>query len=165
MNLNNESSSSREFSIEELVKMNGDAMAVMDEVPYQPIVYAVPREWLESWRILLAQAVQFQPTLYGMLTPLATQERLQKQEMQLKAELGITKRDLLKRVAELERQDGNSRERFFSELSKLYSDTLREMREEYAKQIKESKRYLWVTTLASAVLSALVCGVFLLLAA
>lgn len=165
MNLNNESGSSKEFSLEELVKMNGDAMAVMDEVPYQPIVYAVPREWLESWRILLEQAVQFQPTLYGMLTPLATQERLQKQEMQLKAELGITKRDLLKRVAELERQDGNSRERFFSELSKLYSDTLREMREESAKQGRKQTRYLWVTTLASGVLSALVCGVFLLLAA
>ena len=48
MNLNNESSSLKEFSLEELVKMNGDAMAVMDEVPYQPIVYAVPVEWLES---------------------------------------------------------------------------------------------------------------------
>lgn len=36
-------------------------MAVMDEVPYQPIVYAVPREWLESRRVLLEQAVQFQP--------------------------------------------------------------------------------------------------------
>ena len=61
MNLNNESSSLKEFSLEELVKMNGDAMAVMDEVPYQPIVYAVPREWLESRRVLLEQAVQFQP--------------------------------------------------------------------------------------------------------
>lgn len=165
MNLNNESSSSKEFSLEDLVKMNGEAMSVMDEVPYQPIVYAVPREWLESWRILLEQAVQFQPTLYGMITPLATQEQLQKQEMQLKVELGITKGELLKRITELERQDGNSRERFFSELSKQHSDTLREMREESAKQIKESKRYLWVTSLASAVLSALVCGGFLLLAA
>ena len=36
-------------------------MAVMDEVPYQPIVYAVPQEWLESRRVLLEQAVQFQP--------------------------------------------------------------------------------------------------------
>ena len=33
----------------------------MDEVPYQPIVYAVPQEWLESRRVLLEQAVQFQP--------------------------------------------------------------------------------------------------------
>lgn len=165
MNLNNESSSSREFSLEELVKMNGDAIAVMDEVPYQPIVYVVPREWLESWRMLLEQAVQFQPALYQIIAPLATQEQLQKQEMQLKAELGITKRELLKRVAELERLGGNSREQFFSELSKLHSDTLREIRSESAKQIKESKRYLWVTTLASAVLSALVCVVFLLLAA
>lgn len=48
MNLRNESSSSQGLSIEDLVKMNGEAMTVMDEVPYQPIIYAVPKEWLES---------------------------------------------------------------------------------------------------------------------
>ena len=165
MNLNNESRSSQEFSLEELVKMNGDAMAVMDEVPYQPIVYAVPREWLESWRILLEQAVQFQPTLYGMITPLATQEQLQKQEMQMKAELGIAKREILKRIEIMEKQGGSSREKFFSELSKLHSGTLREMREESARQGRKQTRFLWMTIWASAVLSALVCGVFLLLAA
>ena len=165
MNLNNESGSSREFSIEELVKMNGDAMAVMDEVPYQPIVYAVPAEWLESWKKLLDNAVRFQPTLYGQITPLATQEQLQKQEMQLKAELGIAKREILKRIEVVEKQDGSSREKFFFDLSEMHSSALKEMQEEYDRQSKKSKRYLWMTILASAVLSALVCGVFLLLAA
>lgn len=165
MNLKNESSSSQGLSIEDLVKMNREAMTVMDGVPYQPIIYAVPKEWLESYRMLLEQAVQFQPTLYGMLTPLATQEQLQKQEMQLKVELGITKRELLKSIEVMEKQAGSSREKSFSELSKLHSDSLREMREESARQSKRSKRYLWITILTSAVLSALVCGVFLLLAA
>lgn len=164
MNLRNESSSSQGLSIEDLVKMNGEAMTVMDEIPYQPIVYAVPKEWLESWRMLLEQAVQFQPTLYGMIAPLATQEGLQKQETELKVELGITKREILKRMTEMEQRDGNSREKFLSELSKMQSSALKEMREEYDRQEKETKRYLWMTTLASAVLSALVCGVFLLLA-
>lgn len=164
MNLRNESSSSQGLSIEDLVKMNGEAMTVMDEVPYQPIIYAVPKEWLESWRLLLEQAVQFQPTLYGMITPLVTQERLQKQETELKVELRITKQEILKRLTEMERQDGSSREKFFSELSKLHSDSLRETREEYGRQEQKTKRYLWIISLASAVLSALVCGAFLLLA-
>ena len=165
MNLNNESSSLKEFSLEEQMKMNGEAMEDIDEVPYQPIVYAVPVEWLESWKKLLDNAVRFQPTLYGHLAPLATQEQLQKQEMQLKAELGIAKREILKRIEIMEKQGGSSREKFFSELSKLHSSTLREMREESARQGRKQTRFLWATTLASAVLSALVCGGFLLLAA
>ena len=164
MNLKNESSSSKEFSLEELVKMNGDAMAVMDEVPYQPIVYAVPAEWLESWKKLLDNAVRFQPTLYGQISPLATQEQLQKQEMQLKAELGIAKREILKRIEVMEKQDGSSREKFFSKLSEMHSSALKEMQEEYDRLSKKNKRYLWMTILVSAVLSALVCGGFLLLA-
>lgn len=162
--MRDDNSSSQGFSLEDLVKMNGEAMTVMDEVPYQPILYAIPKEWRESWRMLLEQAVQFQPTLYGMITPLATQEQLQKQETELKVDLRVTKKELLNRMAEMERQDGSSRENFFSELSKQHSDSLRELREEYGRQNKKIKRYLWAIPLASAALSALVCGVFLLLA-
>lgn len=163
--MRNESSSSQGLSIEDLVKMNGEAITVMDEVPYQPIIYAVPKKWLESWQMLLEQAVQFQPALYGMIAPLATQEGLQKQETELKVELRITKQEVLKRLTEMEQRDGSSREKFSSELSKLRSDTLREIQDEYNRQSKIAKRYLWIIPLISAVLSALVCGAFLLLAA
>lgn len=162
--MKNESNSSQGFSLEDLVKLNGAAMTAMDEVPYQPILYAIPKEWRESWRMLLEQAVRFQPTLYGMITPLATQEQLQKQETELKVELRMTKKEVLNRMAEMKQQDGSSREKFFSELSKLHSDNLRELREEYGRQAKKAKGFLWIIPLASAVLSALVCGVFLLLA-
>lgn len=93
MSLNNESGSSMSF--EELVNLNGEAMAVLDEVPYQPVVYAVPKEWLESWMALLENAVRFQPTLYRQLTPLATQEEQQKLQVQLKADLEVAKRKML----------------------------------------------------------------------
>lgn len=115
--------------------------------------------------MMLEQAVQFQPTLYGMITPLVTQEGLQKQETELKVDLRVSKQEILKRLTEMERQDGSSRGKFFSELSKLHSDSLRGIREEYSRQEKKTRRYLWMTILASAVLSALVCGAFLLLAA
>lgn len=32
---------------------HGEAMAILDEVPYQPILCAVPKEWVESWMKLL----------------------------------------------------------------------------------------------------------------
>ena len=89
MNSKDENKSSSGMSLEDLVKMNGDAMAVLDEVPYQPIIYAVPKEWVESGKKLLGQAVMFQPTLYGKISMLATQEGLQHQEVQLKADLEV----------------------------------------------------------------------------
>ena len=162
MSLNNESGSLMSF--EELVNLNGEAMAVLDEVPYQPVVYAVPKEWLESWMTLLENAVRFQPTLYRQLTPLATQEEQQKLQVQLKADLEVAKREMLGEFAALKKQDGSLKESFFSELSGNHTATLREIRSEYARQHKERLRLMLITVASSAVLSGLVSGLLLLLA-
>ncbi|MGN1027454.1 MAG: plasmid mobilization protein, partial [Faecousia sp.] len=42
-------------------------------------------------------------------------------EWQLKAELGIAKREILKRIEVMEKQGGSSREKFFSDLSEMQS--------------------------------------------
>ena len=162
MSLNNESDSSMSF--EELVNLNGEAMAVLDEVPYQPVVYAVPKEWLESWMTLLENAVRFQPTLYRQLTPLATQEEQQKLQVQLKADLEVAKREMLGELATLKKQDGSLKESFFSELSSKLTAALREIRNEYDRQQKERLRLMLITAASSAVLSGLVSGLLLLLA-
>ena len=162
MSLNNESGSSMSF--EELVNLNGEAMAVLDEVPYQPVVYAVPKEWLESWMTLLENAVRFQPTLYRQLTPLATQEEQQKLQVQLKADLEVAKREMLGELTALKKQDGSLKESFFSELSSKHTATLREIRSEYDRQQKERLRLMLITIASSAALSGLVSGLLLLLA-
>ena len=164
MNLKNESKSSTEMSIEDLVQMNGDAMAVLDEVQYQPILYAVPKDWVESGKQMLELAVQFQPTLYGKISMLATQEGLQHQEVQLKADLEVAKRETLKSLEDLKKQDGSLKEKFFSELSALHSAAVKEIQDEYGRQKKENFRFLLITAASSAVLSALVSGLCLLLA-
>ena len=163
MNLKEENKSSSGMSLEELVKMNGEAMAVMDEVPYQPIIYAVPKEWVESGKKLLELAVQFQPTLYKKITPLATQEGLQHQEVQLKADLEVAKREMLTSIEALKKQDGSLKEEFFSKLSAQHSAALREIQDEYSRQKKENLRFMLITMASSAVLSGLVSGLFLLL--
>lgn len=163
MNLKDESRSSTEMSIEDLVRMNGEAMAVLDEVPYQPIVYAVPKEWVESGKNLLQQAVQFQPTLYKKITPLATQKEVQNQQIQMKVDLGMAKEEVLNSIKDLKKQDGSLKEKFFSELSAQHSAAVKAVQDEYGKQKKENLRFLLITAASSAVLSGLVSGLCLLL--
>ena len=164
MNLRNENKSSTEMSIEDLVQMNGDAMAVLDEVPYQPVVYAVPKEWVESGKQMLELAVAFQPTLYGKISMLATQEGLQHQEVQLKADLEMAKREMLKSLEDLKKQDGSLKEKFSSALSAQHSAALKDIQDEYSRQKKENLRFMLITMASSAVLSGLVSGLCLLLA-
>ena len=82
MNYTPDNVSSQELSMDELVNLNGQALEEMERIPYQPILYAVPKEWVESGKNLLQQAVQFQPTLYKKITPLATQKEVQNQQIQ-----------------------------------------------------------------------------------
>lgn len=163
MNLKDESRSSTEMSIEDLVRMNGDSMAVLDEVPYQPIIYAVPKEWVESGKSLLENAVQFQPTLYSTISTLATQKEMQEQRVQLKADLEVAKREMLNSIGELKKQDGSLKEKFSSALSAQHSAALKEIQAEYGRQKKENLRFMLITVASSAVLLGLVSGLFLLL--
>ena len=163
MNSRNENRSSQEMSLEDLVQINGDAMAVLDEVPYQPILYAVPKEWLESGKQMLELAVAFQPTLYGKISMLATQEGLQHQEVQLKADLEVAKQEMLNSIGELKKQDGSLKEKFSSALSAQHSAALKDMQDEYSRQKKENLRFMLITVASSVVLSGLVSGLCLLL--
>ena len=163
MNLRNENRSSQEVSLEDLVQMNGDAMAVLDEVPYQPVLYAVPKEWVESGKQMLELAVAFQPTLYEKISMLATQEGLQHQEVQLKADLEVAKREMLNSIEALKKQDGSLKEKFSSALSAQHSAALKDIQDEYGRQKKENLRFLLVTVASSGVLSGLVSGLCLLL--
>ena len=163
MNLNNESRPSQDPGLEALVRKNGETMAAIEEVPYQQIFYAVPKEWLLGWKKLLELAAQFQPTLYEKISLLATQEELQKQQVQLKADLEVAKREVLKSLEALKKQDGNLKEEFFSKLSNIHSNAVKEIQEEYARQQKKNLKFMCMTMAASAVLSALVSGLLLLL--
>ena len=163
MNSRNENKSSTEMSLEDLVRMNGDSMAVLDEVPYQPVVYAVPKEWVESGKQMLELAVAFQPTLYEKISMLATQEGLQHQEVQLKADLEVAKREMLNGIEALKKQDGSLKEKFSSALSAQHSAALKDIQDEYGRQKKENLRFLLVTVASSGVLSGLVSGLCLLL--
>ena len=164
MSLNNENKSSLDTFMEDLVRMNGEAMAALEEVPYQPIVYAVPKEWVESGKMLLENAVQFQPTLYSTISTLATQKEMQEQRVQLKADLEVAKREILKSSEDLKEQVGNVKESISSSLSTQHSTAVEAIKKEFEEQQKKRNRLMWITISASAVLSGLVSGLCLLLA-
>lgn len=153
----------KHMSLEDLVKLNGVATAVIDEVQYQPIIYAVPKEWVESGKMLLENATLFQPTLYQKIALLATQKGLQDQQVQMRADLEMVKREMLKEFEDLKKQDGSLKENISTALSGELSTALQKIRDEYSKQQKENLRFLLITIASSAVLSAMVSGLFLLL--
>ena len=163
MSLNNENKSSLDTFMEDLVRMNGEAMAALEEVPYQPIVYAVPKEWVESGKTLLENAVQFQPTLYSKISTLATQKDLRDVESEVKAELKVVKREILKEFEELKKQAGSLKESISTSLSEEHTTALNEIKEEYETQQTKRNRLMWITISASAALSGLVSGLCLLL--
>ena len=163
MSLNNESKSSQDSFLEELLRINGEAMTALEEVPYQPIVYAVPKEWVESGKTLLEIAVQFQPTLHSKISTLATQKEMQDQRVQLKADLEVAKREILKELEDLKKQDGKLKESISSTLSDEFSTEVEMIKKAYEEQQKKRNRLMWITISASAVLSGLVSGLCLLL--
>ena len=163
MNLRNENKSSNGMSLEDLVKMNGDSMTVLDEVPYQPIIYAVPKEWVESGKTLLENAVQFQPTLYSKISTLATQKDLRDVESEVKAELKVVKRELAEKLAGLKEQAGSLKESISTSMSKEHTTAVNAIKEEYEAQQTKRNRLMWITISASAVLSGLVSGLCQLL--
>ena len=163
MSLNSESKSSLDSFMEDLVRMNGEAMAVLEEVPYQPIVYAVPKEWQENWMKLLEIAVQFQPTLYSQISTLATQKDLRDVESEVKAELKVVKRELAEKLTDLKEQAGSLKESISTSMSEEHTTAVNAIKEEYETQQTKRNRLMWITISASAVLSGLVSGLCQLL--
>ena len=161
MNSNYENGSS--MSLEDLVNMNAEATVPLNEVPYQPIVYAVPKDWMENWKTLLENAVRFQPTLYRQITPLATKEEQENLRVKMRADVEVAKREVEKSLKELKEQDGKKKETFYSDLSKTFAAEVKTLQDEYGKQQKKNLQYMALTVGASAVLSALVSGLLLLL--
>ena len=163
MNYTPDNVSSQGMSMDELVMLNGQAMEEIDRIPYQPIIYALPEEWLKADRALRQQAADFQPTLYQMIRPLATAEQVaQMQDEQLR-QFQAEKREMLRTIQSSLQQDGSLREKFSSEISEVLSKHRADMKAAALEEDKKQKKLLATTSVASMLLSVLVCVVWHLL--
>lgn len=163
MNYTPDNVSSQELSMDELVKLNGQALEEMERIPYQPILYALPEEWLKADRALRQQAADFQPTLYRMIKPLATAHqvaRMQDEQLQMFYQ---EKQEMLRSIQSSLRQDGSMREKISSDISETLRTNLKAMETVASEVDRKLKKLLITTSVASMLLSVLVCAVWHLL--
>ena len=164
MNLPSENKNSGSLSMTDLVQRNAQALEIIDLIPYQPTVYAIPEQWLEKEMQLLADAAQFQPTLYRLITNLATREEISQMQTDQKAQIYRTLDRHTKDVMYQLQQEGKAREKFSTDLSRKLSEGLRDL--DNAKENLERTCRKWVLIAAgvSAGASVLACILCLLLA-
>ena len=155
MNYDYENSSSGITFLEELTKANGEVLEVREQVPYQPIVYAIPEEWRKAEKELLEQTVQFQPTLYRMMQALATRQELEQLQTALVQILRQEKQETLRSVQTILEQAGNESDKHLSEWSKAQSESLRAMNEIASRLEKKVTKLMIAGISASAAVSVL----------
>ena len=76
MNSQSENSTQQNSAKDMRRKKNTRTLSELEQIPYQPQVYAIPIEQRKRESKLLADAVEFQPKLYQMIERLATAEEL-----------------------------------------------------------------------------------------
>ena len=164
MSLPSENKKQTGLSLSQLVQRNAQSLETREMIPYQHTVYAIPEEWRKKEEQLLADAVQFQPTLYRQISNLATREEWaemqESQKMQIYRVLDSYAKDVVYQL----QQDGKKREEFSSSLSRKLSEHLRDL--DNAKENLERTCRKWVLIAAgvSAASSMLACILCLLLA-
>ena len=151
------------------------AVRTIEETPYQPIVYAIPKEDWNAFREWTKQAVTFQPTLYQQIAELTTKEESQVYTDEMWNEIRNWAEDvtgnvqktsesivprvqaLLNQNRELLEQDGKMREQFISELGSKENNRIKEFKD----LLTSMKRWI-ITAIAStiggsAILSTVIC--------
>ena len=157
MNYTPDNVSSQELSMDDLVKLNGQVLEEMERIPYQPILYALPEEWLKADRALRQQAADFQPTLYRMIKPLATAHQVARmQDEQLQA-FYQEKQEMMRAIQSSLQQDGRAREKHSSEISETLRSSLKSMEAVTSALDSRIRKLLVTSSVASVALSVLVC--------
>ena len=145
--------------LDKVIQANGQAVETREQVPYQPIVYAIPEEWRLAEKELLEQAVKFQPELYRQIRQLATRQQVeQMREYQLE-QLREISNQTLREVNRTLQQDGSVREQIFSRTSTMLSDSREEWQEMMERFETKLTKILIFTAVTSVALSVLVCMV------
>ena len=151
------------------------AVRTIEETPYQPIIYAIPKEDWNAFREWTKQAVTFQPTLYQQIAALTTKQESEAYTDEMWNEIRNWAEDvtgnvqktsesivprvqaLLNQNRTLLEQDGKMREQFISELDSKENNRIKEFKD----LLTSMKRWI-ITAIAStiggsAILSTVIC--------
>lgn len=174
MNLQSDNKSGS-TALQKLKQTTAESMQTITETPYQPIVYAIPKE---DWKALLEYlkaASEFQPTLYSKFRELEkcilTKEdwntlmhalngwanAVGKEVTDAADEIANRMQKILSESRELLSQDGKTREAFFSDLRQEANGQIGKMEDLLSKM----RKWILITLLANAgltsVLSLVIC--------
>ena len=175
MNLQSDNKQSTPSALSKLKQNTAQAMQTVTETPYQPIVYAIPKEDFKALLEFMRATKEFQPELFEKFGELEAQvltqeqwdtmwNRIEKWSTNLSENVKTSANSIVPRVQDLLRenkeilsQDGKTREQFFSRLN---TETDNRM-EGFSDMISEMKKWIMGliagTGLASALLSVVIC--------
>ena len=157
MSLDYENNSQGTTFLDSLIEANGQATEVREQIPYQPVIYAIPEEWRLAEKEMLEQAVKFQPELYRLIRQRATRQEFQQMQDQQLRTIQTELREQTKSIRSTLQQDGSVREQFSSELSRMLSDSRGDMRQFMERLESKLKKIIIGTAVSSVTLSVLVC--------
>ncbi len=146
--------------LDRLMQQNAEAVETIQLTPYQPIVWAIPDDIRQQEQALLAQAVEFQPELYRMISLRPTKMELGQAMAQHVRLLKDRNEQTMQSIQTALRQAGNEREQHSSAISKMLSESLTAMEDTATRLERRVRKLFAITVSASAVASVLVCVVW-----
>ena len=163
MSLPSEQNRQKSLSLSQLVQRNAQALETREQIPYQHTVYAIPEEWRKKEEQLLADAVQFQPTLYRLIEQLATYSDIAGMQNTVLQKFHQRCSSMEDKVERLLQQDGKKREESSSDLSRKLLESLQDLRNTKAELEQSCRKWVLITAAVSVASSTLACVLCLLL--
>ena len=164
MSLPSEQNKQKAISLSQLVQRNAGALETREQIPYQHTVYAIPEEWRKKEEQLLADAVQFQPTLYRLIEELATYSDIAGMQNTVLQKLNQRCTSMEDKVERLLQQDGKKREEYSSDLFRKLLESLQDLRSTKSELEQACRKWVLITAAVSVASSTLACVLCLLLA-
>ena len=150
------SSESEDNTLNRLLGLEKNQVSELAETPYQPTVYAIPKEQWEQMLSLLKSQTEFHETLLDVMRELPSKKRIEWFMNTTLREQNEMFSSQTNEVRESVRQAGSDREKFISQVSSLRQEQDREFRNALDKITKRIFRFTAATFLSSVLLSGLV---------
>ena len=171
MNSQSGNSTQQNSAMDMLRKKNTRTLSELEQIPYQPQVYAIPIEQRKRESKLLADAVEFQPKLYQMIERLATAEELSDHCINIQnieaeymektvREVVTENRKTAAQMQSLVEQAGKNQEKFISNCSETLSKSTEALNNTIKNLQRKIMKIMIATAVSAVALSLLACAVF-----
>ena len=171
MNSQSENSKQQNSAMDMLRKKNTRTLSELEQIPYQPQVYAIPIEQRKRESKLRADAVEFQPKLYQLIEQLATWEELSDHCTKIQnieaeyientvREVVTANKETTAQMQSLIEQAGKNQERFILNCSETLSKSTETLDSTIEKLHRRILKIMIATAVSAVALSLLACAVF-----